>query len=189
MELKEFANNIYPLPQASANLLLKAFSMMRLPKGNHLLRERSKSDKLYIIKEGIAYAYANMNGKYVTFWIGQEGAVIYPVHTLHYGSSEYCTVELLEDSVLYEIDIEQLNTLYQQDVNLANWGRMLVERECMKLEKTVIARQFKTVQERYADLFNEAPGIIRRTPVNIIASYLNTTSENLSRIRRKIITK
>ena len=184
MELKDFINSVGPLPASSQKLLLKAFKQVRYPKGHCLLHEHSKSNKAYLTKQGIVHAYALKNGKSATFWMGQEGHVVYPAQ--HSKEGEYGTAELLEDCVLYEIDLELLHQLYQEDLQLANWGRIAAEKECMRLERSILSRQFKTTLQRYEELLNECPGIVQRVPVHIIASYLNTSPENLSRIRRRI---
>lgn len=186
MKLIEYINQIGALPTSSEQRLKAVFRRMCCPKGHYLLREHRKGDKAYLITEGIAHAFALKDGKSATFWIGHEGDVIYPGQSLHYNAGEYGTVELLEDCVLYEIDLKELNALYQEDINLANWGRLAAEKECVALEKSILSRQFKTTLERYEELLKEYPGIIRRVPLNIVASYLNTSQENLSRIRRKI---
>lgn len=186
MNLNDYIKSVGPLPTVSRDLLHTAFREIHQPKGHCLLCEHRKSYKAYRIKEGIAHAFAMKNGKSVTFWIGKEGDTIYPGQTMHYHGGEYGTVELLEDCVLYELDLIKLNELYKQDIHLANWGRLAAEKECIALEKTIISRQFKSTLERYAELLREFPGIVRRVPLHIIASYLNTSQENLSRIRRKI---
>ncbi len=186
MKLSDYIDSIGPLSIASKALLYTAFREIRQPKGSCLLCEHRKTYKAFVIKEGIAHAYAVRDGKPVTFWIGKEGDTIYPGQTMHYHGGEYGTVELLEDSVLYELDLAKLNELYIQDIQLANWGRLAAEKECIVLEKTILSRQFKTTLERYDELLREFPGIVRRVPLYIIASYLNTSQENLSRIRRKI---
>lgn len=185
MELKDFINSIRALPKTSEDLLLTAFETVRLPKGYCPLHEHKRSNKAFVIKEGIAHAFAFKKGKAATFWIGQEGDVIYPGQSLFHGR-EYGTVELLEDCVLYELDLNKLLRMYQKDVYLANWGRVATEKVCIALEKSILSRQFRTTLERYKELLAEYPGIIKRVPLHIIASYLNTSQENLSRIRRNI---
>lgn len=186
MTINDYINRISTLPISSEHLLLTVFREIRLPKGYHILQEHSKTYKAYVIKEGIAHAYSMKNGKAATFWIGYEGDVIYPGQSLHFHSGEYGSVELLEDCVLYEVDLVKLNELYLKDINLANWGRLAAEKTCVAFEKNTLSRQFKNTLERYEELLKEYPGIIQRVPLNIIASYLNTSQENLSRIRRKI---
>ena len=108
------------------------------------------------------------------------------MQTLFAGLGEYATVELLEDCVLYEIDLERLQDLYRNNIHIANWGRRYAECACIKSEKLFIARQFKTSSERYRELINEYPDIIQRVQLGIIASYLGISQVNLSRIRARI---
>lgn len=186
MELKDFIHRIGTLPKTSEELLLTAFKRVHCPKGQCLLQEHNRSHRAYVIKRGIAYAYTMKNGKSVTFWIGREGDIIYPGQSLHYHSGEYGTVVLIEDCELYELNLDKLHTMYLEDVNLANWGRMAAEKECIALEKSILSRQTKSALERYKDLLNEHPEIVKRVPLHVIASYLNVTQEHLSRIRGKI---
>lgn len=44
----------------------------------------------------------------------------------------------------------------------------------------------KTAEQRYLDLLEKQPHIIRRTPQKHLASYLGITTQSLSRIRKKI---
>lgn len=186
MELNDYINGIGSLPITSLDLLQTAFVEVYYPKGSYLLCEHIKAYKAFVIKKGIARAFAMKNGKEATFWIGQEGCIIYPGQTMRYNGGEYGTVELLEDSILYELDLSKLHELYMQDLHLANWGRKAAEKECIALEKRIITSLFKTTLERYEELLNDFPHIVERVPLYIIASYLNTSQENLSRIRRKI---
>lgn len=186
MKINDIINSIYQLPKTSLNTLIASISEVEYPKKFHLHRENKKETKSYFIKKGIARAYAQKGEKEVTFWFGQEGDLIFPLQTLFAGLGEYATVELLEDCVLYEIDLERLQNLYQNDIHIANWGRRYAECACIKSEKLFIARQFKTSLERYQELINEYPNIIQRVQLGIIASYLGISQVNLSRIRAQI---
>ncbi len=186
MNIQDIINNIYRLPQTSLDILIASISEVEFPKKFHLHRENKKGTKSYFIKKGIVRAYAHKDGKEITFWFGQEGDIILPLQTLFSGLGEYATVELLEDCVLYEIDLNRLQDLYQKDIYIANWGRRYAECACIKSEKLFIARQFKTSLERYQELINEYPDIIRRVQLGTIASYLGISQVNLSRIRAQI---
>lgn len=186
MSINDIINSIYQLPPISLHTLLGFMAEVEYPKYFHLFRENKKGTKSYFLKKGIARAYAHMKEKEVTFWLGHEGDLIFPLQTLFAGLGEYTNVELLEDSVLYEIDLECLQELYSKDIHIANWGRKYAEYACINSEKLFIARQFKTSLERYQKLISEYPDITQRVPLGIIASYLGISQVNLSRIRAQI---
>jgi CRP-like cAMP-binding protein len=97
----------------------------------------------------------------------------------------YETVELLEDGGLFRLNMAALQVLYQTDVHLANWGRVLVERVWQQTEQQLIARQFRTAEERYADLLHHSPHLLQRVALGHLASYLGITQVTLSRVRAK----
>lgn len=84
------------------------------------------------------------------------------------------------------MDLNRLQELYASDIHLANWGRKYAEYACIKAEKLFLTRYFKNSQERYQELLSEFPEIIQRVPLGLIASYLNMSQVNLSRIRALI---
>lgn len=86
----------------------------------------------------------------------------------------YETIELLENSILYEVKISDLKQLYTSNLEIANWGRKLAEIGLIKIEELFISRQFKSPSERYQDLMRENPEILQRVPLKIIASYLGS---------------
>lgn len=185
MDIYSIIDNIHSLPWTSKEKLLGIMRKVEYPKGYCLLHEHKKGQYSYIIIKGVAHAFTEKDGRRATFWIGKEGDIIYPAQTYFDNKGEYGTAELLEDCVLYEIDTQRLHQFYQEDVHLANWGRRYAEQTCIRLEKFFIARHFMTAMERYQKLMDEYPDILLRVPLHIIASFLDTSQVNLSRIRAR----
>ncbi len=173
MDIYDIIDNIYKLPLASKEALLNETPEVTYPKGFHLFLANRKSSTY-------------KSDKKVTFWFGKEGDAIFPLQTLYNNQAGYENIELLEDSVLYELSVDKLHDLYLADIHIANWGRKFAERECIKSEQLFISRQFKTSLERYQDLIADYPDILQRVPLGIIASYLGISQVSLSRIRAKI---
>lgn len=156
---------------------------MIFPKGHILLRADRIEKHLFFIKTGIARAYSRTASHEITFWFGREGDAILSMRSYVQGQKGYEDIELLEASMLYKIEIAQLQSLYAQDLHIANWGRKLAELELVKTEERLISRQFRTATERYQELLSQNPDLIQRVPLGHIASYLGITQVSLSRIR------
>lgn len=186
MDIKDIINNIYELPQDSIEKFVEFVEEIEYPKGFLITRENRPCRKSYFIAHGLVRAYSSTNGKEVTFWFGIDGDMVLPFNSLHGGNKEYSTVELMEDSVIYEIETSKLRELYLTDINVANWGRRYAEIACNEAEKLFISRQFKTSTELYRELTTEFPDITQRVPLGIIASYLGISQSNLSRVRGKV---
>lgn len=186
MDINEIIDNTYKLPPISKEAFLKDAVKVLYPKGFHLFWANHKSSKFYLIQKGMIRAYTNHSDKEVTFWFGKEGDAIFPMQTLYDNKPGYENIELLEDSVLFELSVDKLQELYSTDLYIANWGRKFAEKEYIKSEKQFISRQFKTSLERYQELISEYPDIIQRVSLGIIASYLGISQVSLSRIRAQI---
>ena len=136
MDINDIIDSIYKLPDASKEALLSDAPEVAYPKGFHLFRANHKNSKFYLMKKGMLHAYTYQSDKKVTFWFGKEGDAIFPLQTLHDNRAGYENIELLEDSVLYELSVDKLHNLYLEDIHIANWGRKFSERECIKSEKS-----------------------------------------------------
>lgn len=186
MDIKDVLNKINRLPFDSYERILSYVSEKKCPKGTHLFRENRRGEHIFFIKEGIARAYAQKDGKEITFWFGKEGDAIFPLSTMQNGIAEYASVELLVDSTVYMVDLKQMRIFYNRDIHIANWGRCYVEQFAIYTEKLFLSRFFKTSQEIYEEFMQNSPEIIQQVPLGIIASYLGMSQVNLSRIRAKV---
>lgn len=186
MELEEILNNIHRLPDTSLHRFKSLVEERKYPKGTHLYKQNAQAKYIFLVKHGLVRAYARRGTRRITFWFGSDGELAFPIESVFAGKEEYASIDTLEDTTAYAIDIARLHELYASDINIANWGRRYAELACITAEKQFIERQFKTALERYRELLANHPDIIRRVPLGIIASYLGTTQVNLSRIRARV---
>lgn len=181
--LEHHIRSIYPLDEASWLNIKQALQPVSFPKGHILLRSGRVEPAVYYMERGMARAYTQRRGKEITFWFGCEGDVLLSYNSYIHRRPGYETVELLEDSDLYKMDTETLHALFSLSLDLANWGRKLAERELVKTEQHFVNLLHKTAKERYQDLLQNHPDLLRRVPLMHIASYLGVTQVTLSRIR------
>jgi CRP-like cAMP-binding protein len=183
MSLQEILNNIYPLPDCSINKIERFATKEVFPKGYCILKEGKIEPNIYFIDKGIARAYMTVEDKCVTFWIGKEGATIVSLKSYVCDEKGYETVELIEDSVLYKLNRNDLYKLYEEDIHIANWGRKFAEMEFIRTEERLIPMLSTTAAERYRTLIDNNPDLLQRVPLENLASYLGITPVSLSRIR------
>ena len=131
-------------------------------------------------------AYVSHEGKDITFWIGKEGATIMSLKSSVKNEAGYETIELMEDSLLYCLKRSDLYRLFEEDIDIANWGRKLAELEFLRAEEKLIPLLFTTASERYRVLLERTPDLLQRIPLECLASYLGITPVSLSRIRAKL---
>lgn len=186
MELTQILNQIYLLPETSMNLLQNCIDEISFPKGHNLIRAEKIETSIYFIKSGIARAYSNKDSAEVTFWFGKEGDTLLSMKSYVANQKGYEDIELLENCDLYHLKTDKLQTLFETDIHIANWGRKFAEKELVKTEERLISHQFLNATERYQELLKNNPDLIRRIQLGHIASYLGITQVSLSRIRAEI---
>lgn len=186
MTIDKILDTIYPLPDASKQLLKNHIDEVSLPKGDILLRADRVEKNIYFIKQGIVRAYTQTTDNEITFWFGQEGDTILSMKSYVANQKGYEDIELLEKCELYKLNIQDLRELFDKDIHIANWGRRFAEVELIKTEERLISRQFRTATERYNEFLKNNPSLMQRVQLGHIASYLGITQVSLSRIRAEI---
>lgn len=186
MTIDEIFDNIYPLPEASRQVLKDKATTVHFSKGHILLRAGKVETNVYFISKGIVRAFADKDDSEVTFWFGKEGQPVVSMKSYVDGQKGYEHIQLLEDCTLYKLRSSDLHDLFAKDIHIANWGRKFVEAELVRTEERLIGLQFNTATERYKELLIKNPDLLRRVQLGYIASYLGITQVSLSRIRADI---
>lgn len=185
MDLKTIISSIYPMSDKSVLALIEKTDSITLEKGHVLSRAGTKDNYLYFVKQGIVRAYTEHDAKEVTFWFGTEGDIVCSMRNFVENSPSYENIDLLEDCTFYRIHTSELEKLFRENIEIANWGRCFLGKEIMKVESRLIEQQFATASERYQSLMKNNPRLLQRVSLGIIASYLGITQVSLSRIRAK----
>lgn len=172
-----------PLSDASLSLLAPLIKLVHHTKGKILIHAEKTDPYFYVIHKGIARAYSQGKNQEITFWFGQKGDVLFSYNSYINHKPGYENIDLLEDCELYRIKISSLMNLYASNLEIANWGRKIVESELLTTEKRLIDRLFKTATERYQDFSQQSPELLKKIALKYIASYLGVTQVTLSRIR------
>lgn len=183
MRFKEIILQFHPLCGAKVELLASEFDYIRIEKGTIIIQEGKCNHYIYAIESGMVRAFSVRDGKDITFWFGQSGDMIFPMQSQYNRNAEYFNVEALEYCVIRRARISNIKSLYATDIDIANWGRRVIEYYSIFIEKELISRFYKTAAERYANLLKAYPGILNKVSLGIIASYIGISQVSLSRLR------
>ncbi|MDM1138521.1 Crp/Fnr family transcriptional regulator [Empedobacter sp. R132-2] len=186
MNIDQILDKIYPLSAKSKLVLKENIIEVSFPKHLIIIRADKVEKNIYFIKKGIARTFSTIDDNEITFSFGKEGDTIASLKSYIANQKGYENIELLEDCELYELNTENLQNLFNESIEIANWGRKFAEQELIKAEERLISRQFGTATERYNELLKNYPDLIQRVQLGHIASYLGITQVSLSRIRTNI---
>ncbi|MCG7588433.1 MULTISPECIES: Crp/Fnr family transcriptional regulator [Photobacterium] len=156
---------------------------IELRKKEVVIEEGSMSDTLYYVESGCLRSWFNHDGKDVSFQFFLEGQFVSSFESFMYDEVSPYTVESILPSTVYAISKQCVNEQIVQSQELKDAiFQMLCER-LKHYQRLFLSRIKDTPQQRYQELTNEHPELIRLIPQHYIASYLGITSVSLSRIR------
>lgn len=151
-----------------------------------ILREGDVADNLYYIRSGCLRLAFNNNGKDVTFQFFFPGGMVASFDSLHNRTPSLFSLESIEKSELIAIKGLAVKTLIQRDNSIRDeYERFLASRFTV-YQQLFLSRIRNTPQQRYEELLEQNPEIVRRIPQHYIASYLGITPVSLSRIRKRL---
>ncbi len=187
MKLEKFIQSVVDMPQSVLQEMCGYFKKVNLPKGTQILEQGQTCKKLYFIEKGLARSYYyNEKGKDVTVWFFSDNNLMVSVESFFQQKPSLYQMELLENSITYEISYDNLQKLFDKYHCVERFGRRVSIDLLTDLVDKLNAIQFQTAKERYAFLIDKYPDIAYRAPLGHIASYLGITQETLSRIRSEI---
>lgn len=180
-DFKTAQRKVYPLSEDALELLLKEVEEVSFKKGEQVLTEGRRVNAVYFVKKGFARVYLLRDGKDMTLWFTGPGEMLAGSS----GTVSVLNAEVMEDSVLLKIAARKLEKLFEQSLELANWGRKLAEHYLSEYEHYFIWYSGTEARAQYERLMREYPDLIQKVPLKHLASYLQITPQSLSRIRAK----
>ena len=186
MKLRDILNDIHPLPDSSVEKIEAITTEMTVGKNTVVISAGRVCHDILFVAEGIVRAYSYADGRDITFWIGAEGSVALSMQGYIHDRPGYENIVTLENCRLYHTTVERLRALYANDIDIANWGRRFAEKELLRTESYLIPQLFTTGRERYEALLRDQPELLRRIPLENLATYLGLTPVSLSRIRASV---
>ena len=173
----------YKLSSDSILLLLKDAITISFNKKEPIVQEGQRNDYIYFVEKGSVRGFIEREGKEFTLLFAFEGDMAATMPNLSQTPTAKFTLETLESSTLVKISRSHLEYLFLHSLELANWGRKLMEKTMQEYEHYFIEYYWADKGLQYQMLIKEFPQLLQRVSLKEIASYLNITPQSLSRIR------
>ncbi|QXP74014.1 Crp/Fnr family transcriptional regulator [Tenacibaculum sp. HL-MS23] len=152
-----------------------------------LIEEGNTAESLYFIQSGLFRTYKNLDIKDITTYFACDNQFITVFNSFINQTTSSEILEVLEDSIIYEISFDSLTQLYKKSSKFEKFGRILAEKNHLCALERTLTMQTKSAKKRYLDfLKNYNKKITSRVPQYQIASFLGIAPESLSRIRKEI---
>ena len=175
---------IYPISEQSFEKLKKIFNVKKFKKKSALSHKNKVSTKFYIVKSGIVRSYiTDDKGKEHIKFIYTNYSLVAAFGSLIKKKENNVIIDCLTDCDLIEVDFEEFKSLANSNQEILQLYNNLLELIFIKLENRFYELSTLNATELYLKFKKYNPGIENLIPLYHIASYLNITPVQLSRIR------
>ncbi|WP_397447221.1 Crp/Fnr family transcriptional regulator [Polaribacter sp. R77954] len=188
--LQQFTNKFKDLPAKSLDAFVNLATEETFKKNDFFIKEGEVGKDFYIVKSGIVRSfYADEKGKEHTRTIFTAGKTTGALSSLVSGMPSILTYECLTDCTVYKIVYQDFMALTLKDHHILRFYNQMLEKVFLLLEARIYELAVLNATERYLKLKKEIPQIETLIPQYHIASYLNISAVQLSRIRKEIYSK
>ncbi|MBC7775130.1 MAG: Crp/Fnr family transcriptional regulator [Phycisphaerae bacterium] len=171
------------LTEGAKSAILAICTAHTIQKGRDLQPIGHTCRTIYFINRGMARIYYFKDDNDVTECFALENQIIARVESLFSGKPSRKGIQMLEVSEVVAINATQLFRLYDTFPDIERLFRKIFEAGYVETVNRLESLQFHSAEERYRDLLQTSPDILKRVPLKLIASYLGITPVSLSRIR------
>lgn len=162
------------------------FKEIEIPARTILLNEGDISRYGFFIKKGCMRLWFNNKGNDVTFQFFFENEAVSSIESFRTGEPSLFTIESIEPSTIVKISKKDFENIFMANPGYREFIDETIFRRLNHYSHLFMSYIKNTPEERYRELLETHPHIIRRVPQHYIASYLGITSVSLSRIRNRI---
>ena len=187
--MKENIKNVFSehikLTETELLILSESLITKHYKKGEYFIKEKDFCDYVGFVDKGLFNFFYLIDGvdHIRGFFFMNDFISNYPCFLLGNKSKFY--IRALENSSITLIHKKDLFLLYKQLPKLQELSRSIVEKLYIEISEKYESFFIKTAEERYLELINSEPDILKIVPQYMIASYLGITPEGLSRIKKR----
>lgn len=192
-DLAPFIKNItqkVALSPDELNSLLSAFKLKKVKKKQFIGQpEFINKHRTYVLEGAFrAYVFDDKGNDHTLqfaiddWWISDYNSYIYQTPATMF-------IVAMEDSVVLQIEHQAEQELKASAYNFEKLFRMMAEKTAAFYGRRIISALTQNAEERYTEFLSKFPEVVQRLPQFALASYLNMTTEYLSKIRNDKVKK
>jgi CRP-like cAMP-binding protein len=172
--------------EALADFIQKC-EKVEFPKGEIIIKVGEPQNCLFFITKGIVSNYIETDtGETKIYNFRTESMQVsgYALYNYKDGLKALMNVRCIEDSTMIKVPLSVIKYVVEHLQHGERLGRLLAETHIIEMLNYIIARDSKSIIDRYDGLELEYPNIHQRVPQRMIASYLGITPVYLSNLKK-----
>lgn len=182
--------NKFPIEVHKWKNYIDCFNRIDVAAKTVLLNEGEISEKVFFIEKGCIRCWFNKDGKDLTLQFFLEGGMVASIESFRKKIPSPVTIETIEACVLWYIDKKDMDKILNEVIEIPEIREKFIDiifERTFDYMKHFVSFIKDSPEERYQNILNENPQIIKRIPQHYIASYLGISSVHLSRIKNKLL--
>jgi CRP/FNR family transcriptional regulator, anaerobic regulatory protein len=183
--LRIYFNKFLKLNDSEWKDFESCLTKVNITNNEQILRQGEHCNFIAFIHEGSFRFYYNKDGEEKITAFNFKGDFVSNYRSFLTGKPSDHFIEAMEDAIIYKINLQELNSLYDKHKNIERLGRLIAENLYLMVASRLDSFMFQTPEERYKALIERNSRLIQEVPQYMIASYLGVKPETLSRIRAR----
>lgn len=182
-ELRQHIEEIVSLSDEEFAFVFSYFTEKHFLKHQYLVQEGNYARNDYFIVGGLVKAsHLDEDGKEHILQFATENKWISDPQAYHSQAKATLNIQCLEDTKTLFIDFQEREKLCADLQKMEHFFRKKTTAGQILLQRRILCLISNNAQDRYEDLLHQYPGLIKRVPKTMIASYLGVSRETLSRL-------
>lgn len=184
--LLAYFNGLIRLNKAEQDLVGQKFKHRLYRRRQYALQEGELCTSFNFVVRGCLRMYKIDNeGSTHILQFAVENHWIVDLGSFHGLTQSQLNIDALEDTVVLQINRDDLITLYIQAPKFDRIFRVLIENSFVRLQQRLLQNISSSAEERYKSFLENYPHLSNRVSQVQIAAFLGITPEFLSRLRNK----
>jgi len=185
--LLNYFERLIPLNKEEKELVTKNFHSRLYRKRQYVLQEGNICSQLNFVVRGCLRMYKiDEQGATHVLQFAVENYWINDLGSFHSEKPSELNIDALDDTMVLQINRNDLVSLYLQASKFDRIFRVLIENSFINLQKRLLQNISSTAEQRYQAFLDTYPHLVNRLSQTQIASFLGITPEFLSRLRNKV---
>lgn len=185
--LLNYFDQLIPLSKEEKALVSEKFHPRLFRKRQYALQEGNICTQFYFVVRGCLRMYKiDEQGNTHILQFATENYWIIDLGSFHTEKPSELNIDALEDTMVLQINRNDLISLYTQAPKFDRIFRVLIENSFVRLQQRLLQNISSTADAHYQSFLETYPHLINRLSQTQIAAYLGITPEFLSRLRNKI---
>jgi len=167
--------------------LLNAHKKVLYNKNDMLVEQNSTTDCYWVILSGVVRSFVfSSDGEEITTGFYKKDAIALDFPSFFLKKKSVENLVCVSEVKAYKISKSTFFEYFEKNKDLQDWGRNWMVNFLISRQDYFLNNYTKDAKQKYLNLINTNPEVLKYVPLKAIASYLGVTDSTLSRIRKDI---